>query len=181
MGRLSLRHRGVVLNRCVAVSPRSSWAVRPLAAGAPSQVFARGLVPTSAWAVCPSAASAPSATAPTGSPVPSCPSRSSQSQQLRQRPRVKVVFFGSQEGRLPVQVLKASGLPSVSAMAVIFEGQSLPWDRSSEATSFRPSLVACHRVRSSHLRSVARSAPRLHAGLTSRCSGLPSAAAELQR
>jgi hypothetical protein len=41
--------------------------------------------------------------------------------------------------------------------------------------------MSCRRAGSSHLRSGGPSLSRLHPGLTSRCSGLPSAAAELQR
>jgi hypothetical protein len=50
------------------------------------------------------------------------------------------------------------------------------------AASVVPSRhMSCRRVGSSHLRSGGPSLPRLHPGLTRRCSGLPSAAAELQR
>jgi hypothetical protein len=200
MRRLSSRHRSVVLNRCVAVSPRSAWAVRPSAAGAPLAVFARGSVPALAWAVCPSAASARSASIPRGSLAPSCPPRSFRLQQFRQRPWVAVVFFGGQEGRVPVKVLEASSSLPISAMAATVEGQSLPWDRSSSAAYFQPSLVAgpsplraaAKLLLSSRHTSSLRVRPSLfgHAvnrclastdGLTRRCSGLPSAAAELQR
>jgi hypothetical protein len=195
MRRLRSRHRSVVLNRCVAVSARSAWAVRPSAAGAPLVVCARGSAPALAWAVCPSAASVPSASAPPGSLAPSCPPRSFRVQQFP----VRVVFFRGQESRLRVQVLEAANPHSISAMAASEESQSLPWDRSSSPSSFRPSLVACpcslragaklfpsrhtssHRVGSSHLGRAVRRCLASTAGLTRRCSGLPSAAAELQR
>jgi hypothetical protein len=153
-----------------------------------------------AWAVCPLAASARPASVPPGSLAPPCPPRSFRVQQLRQRPWVKVVFFGAQERRLPVQVLEASSSLSVSAMAAAAEGQSLPWTRSSSASLSQPSLVArpylaratawplrssrhtsIRRVRSSLLWSCGLKVPSSTAGLTRRCSGLPSAAAELQR
>jgi hypothetical protein len=200
MRRLSSRHRSVVLNRCVAVSPPFARAVRPLAAGAPFAVFARGSVPALAWAVCPSAASVPSASAPPCSLAPSCPPRSFRVQQFPVLLCVKIVFFRGQESRPPVQVLEASHPPPVSAMAANDESQSLPWDRSSSSSSFRPSLVASpcpvlliaglvpprrhtssRRVGSSHLRSSVGRYLASTAGLTRRCSGLPSAAAELQR
>jgi hypothetical protein len=77
---------------------------------------------------------------------------------------------------------------------------SLPWESSSSAASCLPPLITCpspaqlaarvvhpsrhtssHRVRSSRLWSCALKVPAFTAGLTRRCSGPPSAAAELQR
>jgi hypothetical protein len=103
----------------------------------------------------------------------------------------KVVFLCS--------CFKAPSPRSISAVAAMKKDQSLPWQRPPSSSSFHSSLVvgfrpvrpaatvvpsrhmSCRRVGPSHLRSGGPSLPRLHAGLTSRCSGLPSAAAELQR
>ena len=142
MCRLSPRHRGVVLSRCVAISPRSARAVRPSAAGAPFALLAKGSVPASAWAVCPSAASARSASAPPGSLAPSCPPRSSQVRQLRQRPWAKVFFFRGTRKSSSCAVASKPYPRSVSAVAAMKKDQSLPWQRSLPSISFQPSLVA---------------------------------------
>jgi hypothetical protein len=106
----------------------------------------------------------------------------------------------SSEPRNPVQVLEASSPLPVSAMAATFKGQSLPWHPSSSATCatrlLSPAVVcfragakllpasrhtSSHRVRSFHLWSGGQNVLASTAGLTRRCSGPPSAAAELQR
>jgi hypothetical protein len=119
MGRLHSRHRSVVLNRCVAVSARSAWAVRPSAAGAPFAVFARGSVSALARAVCPSAASARSASAPSASLALSCPPRSFRVQQSAQRPRAKVVFFRGTRKSSSCAAASKPSPRSVSAVAAM--------------------------------------------------------------
>jgi hypothetical protein len=107
--------------------------------------------------------------------------------------------------RLPLQGLEALYPPPVSAMAAVEIGQSLPWERSHLASSFRPSFVAVlcpvrsiagllpssghkrsTRVRSSRLSSWGSSRfARLHSrpnpSLQRTVAGKPAPAAELQR
>jgi hypothetical protein len=192
MRRLSSRHRSIVLNRCVAVSPPFARAVRPLAAGAPFAIFARVLFQP--WRGCLSLRQ------------PAYRQHPLHQVRLHRRARHAAFGFSSSPCRS-----SSSGAKKVIFLRKCLKPQihipSLPWlpakkfnlcrgiGRLRQALSGRLScpvrLIAglvpprrhtsSRRVGSSHLRSSVGRYLAFTAGLTRRCSGLPSAAAELQR